>query len=53
MIRCSWSVQLSDDRALGLLVYNIYKETRVGGELKREVAEAAGNRGGGKWGIAE
>ena len=45
MIRCSWSVQLSDGRALELLAYNIHRETRMGGELKREVAEAAANRG--------
>jgi O-acetyl-ADP-ribose deacetylase (regulator of RNase III) len=49
----SWSVQPSDDRALELLAYNIHREAREGGELKREVAEAAGNRGGGKCGTAE
>src|SRR5579863_6553997 len=50
MIRCSWPVQLSDEGALELLAYNIHRETRAGGELKREVREAAGNRGSGREG---
>jgi hypothetical protein len=35
------------------LPINIHRETRVGGELRREVAEAAGNRGGGRGGTAK
>src|SRR5579862_9111469 len=35
-----------------LLAYNVHTETRVGGELRREVREAAGNRVGGRGGTA-
>jgi hypothetical protein len=44
----SWSVQPSYDRALELLAHKIAQGCANSGELKREVAEAAGNRGGGR-----
>jgi hypothetical protein len=46
----SWSVQPSDDRALELLAHKIAQGRANSGEVKREVAEAAGNRGGGMCG---
>jgi len=49
----SWSVQPSYDRALELLAHKIAQGCANSGEVKREVAEAAGNGGGGREGTAE
>jgi hypothetical protein len=48
----SWPVQPSDNRALELLAHKIAQGCAISVEAKLEVVEAAGKRGGGKYGIA-